>query len=187
MLEWYRVGAGYEEIMVEVESLLDAVCASVGKTFPALPQLDWMETYTRCCGAPPADPEERMRLWLQEVEPCLPSPCLVRDFPADQAAFAAVRGERAERFEVYWEGLELANAFTELLDPEVLRSRWQEGNQRRTAEGRQPHPLDTDLLAAVAQHPRAGGIALGVDRLLMILLEKENINQVRIPGANPRG
>ena len=187
MLEWYRVGVGYEEIMAEVESLLSTVCASVDRVFPTLPHLDWEETYTRYCGPPPADSEERTRLWLQEVEPHLPSPCIVRDYPADQAAFAAVRGECAERFELYWEGLELANAFTELLEADTLRSRWEAGNLVRTAEGRQPHPLDADLLEAVARHPRAGGIALGVDRLVMILLEKENIADVRIPGANPRG
>ena len=137
----------------------------------------------RFAGTPPSpDPIEATRTWINDIEPKLTAPTLVRDYPARDAAFAVVRGEIAERFEFYWEGVELANAFTELMDAKELRQRWNAANAARVERGRTPYPIDSRLVAAVSRHPRCGGIALGVDRLVMLLLGASSIHEVRVQG-----
>lgn len=181
MLEWYRVGCGYQGIADDLLKLLDCIACALGQTLPKVERLTWEEALKRHARvAIPTDPEEQMRVWVNDVEPKLQSPTLVMDYPARDAAFSTIRGQVAERFEFYWKGVELANAFTELLDPQELRRRWASSAETRRAMGREPHPEDERLVQAVAAHPYAGGIALGVDRLVMLLLGLENIHQARI-------
>jgi len=183
MLEWYRVGCGYKGIAEDLTSLLEHISEALGQVLPPVERLTWADAMERHSRAPiPDDPQEQMRIWVNDVEPKLLSPTLVLDYPARDAAFSSIRGPIAERFELYWHGVELANAFTELLDPEELRSRWAESARIRETLGRQPHPIDERLGQAVARHPYAGGIALGVDRLVMLLLGLEDIHQTRIQG-----
>jgi lysyl-tRNA synthetase class 2 len=183
MLEWYRVGCGYRGIMEDLEGILGAAAAAAGVEAPALEHMTVAEAYLRYAGGPPdPDPVEAMRAWINDVEPRLEAPVIVRDYPADQAAFAAVRGAVAERFELYWGGVELANAFTELLDPEELRARWAANNRARERAGRAPHPVDERLVEAVGRHPTCGGIALGVDRLVLVLLGLGDIREARVGG-----
>jgi lysyl-tRNA synthetase class 2 len=183
MLEWYRVGCGYHGIADDLLSLLEHISAALGQILPALERLTWAEAMARHAQTPiPDDSQEQMRIWVNDVEPRLLSPTLVLDYPAKDAAFSSIRGPIAERFEFYWQGVELANAFTELLDPEELRSRWEESARTRQALGREPHPRDERLEQAVSKHPYAGGIALGIDRLVMLLLGLEDIHQTRVQG-----
>lgn len=183
MLEWYRIGCGYRGIAADLQSLLTVLSRAVGRPLPPVQTLTWAQAMSRYARGPlPDDPIEEMRVWINDVEPRLQSPTFVMDYPARDAAFSEVRGPVAERFEFYWRGVELANAFTELLDPEELKVRWAGSAQGRRAAGRQPHPTDPRLIQAVARHPRAGGIALGVDRLIMLLLGLEDIHQTRIQG-----
>ncbi|WP_288405296.1 amino acid--tRNA ligase-related protein, partial [uncultured Acinetobacter sp.] len=124
-------------------------------------------------------------LFSHFVEPSLgfDTPIFLTDFPPEMASLAKVRldedGEEvAARFEVYIEGLELANAYDELLDASVLRARFEADNQERDKLGLQVMPLDENLLAALAHMPECSGIALGIDRLLMVATQKLNIEQV---------
>jgi len=172
MLEWYRLGCGYEGIADDLVRLL----AKLGVPTPR------RTTVEELLPARPEDPVEAQRAWVNDVEPKLIEPTLVFDYPADEAAFSEVRGPIAERFELYWQGVELANAFTELRDPKELRARWEKNNRARASAGRPPHPIDERLVDAVARHGRAGGIALGVDRLVMLLLDHSSIDQVRVCG-----
>lgn len=94
--------------------------------------------------------------------------------------------EVAARFEVYIEGLELANAYDELLDADVLRSRFEADNAERAKQGLHVMPLDEHLLAALPHMPECSGIALGVDRLLMVAtdqlkIEKSSHFQPKLP------
>ena len=183
MLEWYRVGCGYRGIADDLLSLLQSIAGALGQSFPKVEQITWEQAITRYARVPiPSDPGEQMRVWVNDVEPQLQSPTLVMDYPARDAAFSRIRGQIAERFEFYWKGVELANAFTELLDPQELRERWATSAATRQAMGRAPHPQDERLAQAVATHPYAGGIALGVDRLVMLLLGLDDIHQGRIQG-----
>jgi lysyl-tRNA synthetase class 2 len=84
----------------------------------------------------------------------------------------------AERFEIYAGGLELCNAFDELTDPVEQRARFLDDNAARRVMGKPELPLDEDFLTALAHMPRAAGNALGVDRVLMLLLGAANIDDV---------
>jgi lysyl-tRNA synthetase class 2 len=107
------------------------------------------------------------------VEPHLglARPTLVYDYPAGQAALAQVDGEEpvAKRFELYARGIELANGYQELLDPEIFRARNQTANAQRIADGKPPLPLDSRLLQAMEHGlPACTGVALGFDRAVML-------------------
>jgi lysyl-tRNA synthetase class 2 len=105
----------------------------------------------------------------------LGAPAFLHDFPASQAALARVRpGEPplAERFELFWKGIELANGFHELTDAAEQRRRFEQDRARRAAEGREAPPYDAHLVEALeAGMPDCAGVALGLDRLLMLLLD----------------
>ncbi|MCP4809801.1 MAG: EF-P lysine aminoacylase GenX [Proteobacteria bacterium] len=178
MLEWYRVGTDYRGILDDTRELVRAAASAVGVDVPPFEQLTAAEALAR--HSPGAEDVERA--WVNDVEPRLLSPTFIVDYPAADAAFAEVRGDIAERFELYWKGIEVANAFTELRDPVELRARWEHNNAARRAAGRLPHPVDERVVDAVSRHARAGGIALGVDRLVLVLLGLSDIAQVRIPG-----
>ncbi len=125
------------------------------------------------------------RLWLERLENLLAAsadvPCIVENFPPALSALARVGTEGwAERFELYWRGLEIANAFHELNDPEENQRRWARDLEEKRRSGRPEVPLDDELSEAFAQGvPPAGGIALGVERLAMALWRVEKINEVR--------
>jgi lysyl-tRNA synthetase class 2 len=123
------------------------------------------------------------RLWLERIEDLLAKdrPMLVEDFPPALSALARVNAEGwAERFELYWRGLEIANAFHELNDPEENHQRWQRDLLEKRRSGRPEVPVDQELAQAFLHGvPPAGGIALGVERLAMALWNLPNINEVR--------
>jgi lysyl-tRNA synthetase class 2 len=103
------------------------------------------------------------------------------DWPASMAALARVRRDDprwAERFELYAGGLELANGFAELNDAAEQRRRLLAEQALRARLGRPVYPLDEAFLDAVGRMPEAGGVAMGLDRLLMILAGAERIEDV---------
>jgi len=125
------------------------------------------------------------RVWIAEVEPRLgcTRPVFVHDYPASQAALARTRrepwGEVAERFELYVAGHELANAFHELNDPQEQRRRHEADRAERRAAGREAYPLDERFLQALeAGMPPSSGIALGLDRLVALLVGATSLDQV---------
>jgi elongation factor P--(R)-beta-lysine ligase len=123
-------------------------------------------------------------LLVELVEPHLgrDRPTILFDYPASQAALARVRNDPtavAERFELYIDGIELANGYHELLDAAVLRERNAHANSQRTADGKPPLPDDSQLLAAMeAGLPPCTGVALGFDRLVMIAAGADSIDEV---------
>jgi lysyl-tRNA synthetase class 2 len=123
------------------------------------------------------------RVMLDAVEPRLGQerPTWLVDWPASMAALSRVKpGDPrwAERFELYAGGLELANGFTELTDAAEQRRRLLEEQALRRALGRRVYPLDEPFLAAVGRMPEAGGVAVGFDRLLMLLTGAATISEV---------
>lgn len=123
------------------------------------------------------------RLFLEKVEPRLGEerPTYLIDYPASMASLARLKpGDPsvAERFELYVHGLELANGYSELTDPEEQRARLVEEQALRTRLGRTPYALDERFLEALARMPPSGGVAVGLDRVLMLLLEAERIEDV---------
>ena len=136
-----------------------------------------------------ADQEEDRDTLLQllftfGVEPNIgrDKPTFVYHFPASQASLAQISTEDhrvAERFEVYYKGIELANGFHELTDAREQRMRFEQDNRKRAALGLPQHPLDENLLAALEHGlPDCSGVALGVDRLIMLALKAERLSEV---------
>jgi lysyl-tRNA synthetase class 2 len=117
------------------------------------------------------------------IEPALglDEPIIVYDYPASQAALAQVRaGEPAvaERFELYWQGVELANAYQELGDADEQSARIKNEQKQRLVMGLPDAPADQHLLDAIsAGFPRCAGIALGIDRLFMLHMGQTDIRK----------
>jgi lysyl-tRNA synthetase class 2 len=124
------------------------------------------------------------QIFLDRVEPALaraPRPTFVFDWPAPLGALARRKPadpRLCERFELYAGGLELANAFGELTDPVEQRARFIEEAGVRAGRGRAVYPLDERLLAALPAMPETSGVALGFDRLLMLVLGARDIREV---------
>jgi lysyl-tRNA synthetase class 2 len=207
LLEWYRVGDDMQAGIELIDELLQAVLLT-GPTVrtsyaTAFEQHVGIDPHRATCEqlaaraaelhlAVPAemqsdDRDEWLNLLLAlKVEPELgrEGPEILYDYPESQAALAkiAVRetGQRvAERFELYWRGVELANGYHELTDADELRQRLVVVNEARTAEGREPLPLPDSLLAAMEKGlPACTGCALGFDRLAMLACGAKSIDEV---------
>jgi len=106
----------------------------------------------------------------------------VYDFPASQAALAKINPQDhrvADRFEVYFKGIELANGFHELDNPKEQLARFEQDNAKRLDMGLKPQPIDYHLISALeAGLPDCAGVALGIDRLIMLALGCDHIDQV---------
>jgi lysyl-tRNA synthetase class 2 len=123
-------------------------------------------------------------IFLKEVEPALPRerPCFLVDYPVEMASLARRKPQAprwAERFELYAGGLELANAFSELTDPVEQRQRLFAERSHRERMGKTLYPMDESFLEALERGlPDCAGIALGVDRLVMLLAGASSIREV---------
>jgi lysyl-tRNA synthetase class 2 len=196
MCEWYRVGATLASSMDEIESLVRAAAAAVHAPDPGpFHRITVRDLFRSVCGIDLAaasstdlsDADEGwddafMRRWVSDIEPSLTGAVLVYEWPASQAALARVVAREdwpvALRYELYLNGIELANAFDELLDGAELRRRFVSANAARIAAGEDPHPMDEALIAAV--YPRTVGVALGVDRLVAALVGADGIGAVQV-------
>lgn len=202
LLEWYRVGYDHHRLMDEVDELLHAVAGqppAERRTYrqvfldhaavdPHAASLEELEHSCRTLGLAGEALDDRDTalafLMTHTVEPHLGRgrPTFVFDFPHTQAALARVRPGQpslAERFEVYIDGLELANGFHELVDADEQRRRFSEQIAERDRRGLSPVPLDEALLAALEHGlPPCSGVAVGVDRLLLVLLGGDDLRQV---------
>lgn len=208
MLEWYRPGFDYHQLMQEVDALLrevlrdyirleDTQSLSYRHAFQHYAAVDpfTAETETlHACIDKAAIDIEGMRdasrdAWLNMimthiVEPALPVNCpvFIYDFPASQASLARIRNDIpavAERFELYLNGIELANGFAELTDATEQRLRFEQENIQRQQNGQQKIKLDESFLAAMAAGlPECAGVALGIDRLVMLATRASSIADV---------
>jgi lysyl-tRNA synthetase class 2 len=123
------------------------------------------------------------RVMAAKIEPKLgaPAPTILTEYPLHMAALARPSPKDArvaERFEVYVAGLELANAFGELTDVDEQRRRFESDRALREKLYNEAYPIDEDFLAALAHMPPASGIALGFDRLVMLLTGADDIERV---------
>jgi lysyl-tRNA synthetase class 2 len=197
MLEWYRSNADYVDILADTKALIAFVAQEVrgttdltynGQRIELLPL--WKvftvsEAFLQFAQWDPAKNwnEDRFNLDLVEkVEPQLPRdmPVILKDYPAPAAALARKKPDNplvAERWELYLGGIEIANAYSELTDPAEQRARFEECAKRRQELGKEAYPLDEKFLSALEAMPPSGGIALGVDRLVMLLADAYAIDE----------
>lgn len=200
MLEWYRTGADYLDILADTEALVSAVfMALFGKTTLSYrgatiqlagpwTRLTVSDAYRRWAGWDPAEHWDADRFdtdMIARIEPALPraTPCVLIDYPAPAASLARLKpgdARVAERWEVYIGGLEIANAYSELCDGTAQRARFNEAARERQALGKDVYPLDEPFLNALERGmPPCGGIALGLDRLVMLACDADDIAEVR--------
>jgi lysyl-tRNA synthetase class 2 len=205
MLEWYRTGMNYHQLMDEVTGLV--LHCGCGK-FDQWPQqkLSYQQLFLRYAGLDPFTATEQdlratalahgiddieldRKQWLDlltgvVIQPALPEQSLtfVYDFPEDQAALARIRPGKpplAERFELYLGRTELVNGYQELTDADEQQKRFEADNRRRQERGLAVYPIDHNLVKALAYGlPECAGVALGVDRLLMAVSGVDSIAEV---------
>ena len=127
------------------------------------------------------------KLFIQYIEGTIgkDEPCFIIDWPALISTMAKEKGDnpaKVERFELYMRGLEIANGYTELLDPTAQRKRFLDDNEERKRLGKTTFAIDEEFLASLGQLTGSyAGVSVGVDRLLMALLNVDTIDAV-LPG-----
>jgi len=202
MLEWYHAGWGYAELMAEAEELLQALASEKGFTAldrrgilqrhghrislqPPWERLTVDEAFRRHAGIPAraALADDRFdELLVTRVEPRLgwQHPVFLCDYPVEQGSLARCKEEdpqSVERFELYIAGMELANGFSELTDAGEQEDRFSGEIRAIRAAGR-PAAMPRRFLDALDAMPETAGIALGFDRLLMLLSGADRIADV---------
>lgn len=198
MLEWYRTDSDYTVLMGECVRLIRHLAATCGMgraigyrgvsvdLHGEWERLTVREAFRRFTGT---TMEQALQeglfdeLMTEAIEPNLgtTTPTFICDYPAERGALARLKHDDpavAERFELYIAGLELANAFSELTDPEEQRKRFREEAASRKERGQSPYPMPEPFLAELGDMPQSAGIALGMDRLVMLLTGAGSIDEV---------
>jgi len=205
MLEWYRLGFSYHQLMDEVAQLVRQCGKGVFDQWPEQ-RLSYRELYQQYLNIDPfeasaetmatvaaghgiTDIELSRKQWLDLlishiIQPALPEHALtfIYDFPADQAALAKITNDTppvAQRFELYLGQTELANGYQELTDAVQQQHRFDAENALRLSRGEPMCQVDQNLVAALhSGMPECAGVALGVDRFLMAICQVKSINEV---------
>lgn len=197
MLEWYRARANYLDILADTQALIRHVAETVlGKTTiewqGRVVRLDdeWLvmkvrDAFMQWAGWDPIKAYDADRFdvdLIEKIEPRIrtcPTPFILTDYPLEAAALARRKPGQpavAERWELYLAGIELANAYSELVDPREQKERFETSARQRREAGLAVYPADHAFLAALEHGlPPSGGIALGVDRLVMLLADVPTI------------
>lgn len=201
MVEWYRTGTDYNAIMDDCEALLASLAGALHGTpvvpeargvrpaidlSPPWPRTTFREAFARAGAPDPGTlgPDDRT-LWLAErVEPLLGAgrPEFLTEYPADAASLGRLKpGDQsvAERFEAYACGLELANGFSELTDADAYLARCEADLAERRRLGLPEYPVDERYVSMLRDGlPDCAGVALGVDRVMMLLTGAASIRDV---------
>jgi len=202
LLEWYRIGLNEKQLMDEVQELVTTLTGS-----QPLQRLSYRQLFQQHLAIDPHSctdlellkiankhidfdgtgyrrDELQHLLMAQVIEPALGHDCFVFDFPANLAALATVETDEfgvkvARRFELFMSGMEIANGYLELADAAEQLQRFEQDKQLRSNMNRAELPIDTDLVNALEHGlPACSGVAVGVDRLMMLVLDAESIDEV---------
>ncbi|OPY11745.1 EF-P lysine aminoacylase EpmA [Syntrophus buswellii] len=198
MLEWYAVERDYLFLMDECEALLRFLSGTLygkeefayqGRSIRLSPPWERLsvEDAFRMYGG--LSVREALaedcfdEVLVSRIEPNLGTerPTFLYDYPAELASLARTKEadpRLAERFELYLGGIELANAFSELIDPREQALRFEEAQQQQIASGKRPYPWPGRFIEALSAMPPSAGIALGVDRLVMLLTNQASVDDV---------
>jgi len=198
LLEWYQAGSDYKKLMLECEAMLSFVVYELGYGFtldcrgarvdlhPPWEMITVADAFDRYA---PLSMSEALRTYCFDemmachIEPALgiAKPVFIYDYPLYPGCLAKAKKDDptlVERFELYIGGLELANAFSELTDAEEQGRRFQVAERERAAMGKAAYPVAERFLTDLSSMPEAAGIALGIDRLAMILMDRSTIDDV---------
>jgi len=204
LLEWYRIGFNQFDLMSEVSELLKTILGVTKPIFTSYQDIfisrvgidplttsfdelvavltqhnkadDWLIKQHDC--------DTLLQFIFTEIiEPTIGinEPCFVYNFPRQQASLAKVSEQDvrvAERFECYYRGIELVNGFNELTDANEQQKRFDQDNVKRVTQGLPPRSIDENFMAALNHGlPQCSGVALGVDRLVILALRCKHINE----------
>lgn len=200
MIEWYRRGANYLDIKRDLESLLEGLVVADSRSGRAEGEnilLRVRDAYLRYAGWDPWEGD-----WDQDrfdfdmatkIEPAikeLGGGVFLIDYPPQAASLAKLTTALsttnnprpttyAERWEFYWDGMELANCFTELCDRDEQKLRFEKAKEARKLLKEADYPIDSEFIDCLPKIENAAGVALGVDRLVMVLTKMKEISAVR--------
>lgn len=191
MIEWYRIGFSLKQLIDETIELIELFIGPQKPTF-----YSYRDLFLEHAGFDPFEislshfPHQNWSLdtWLDHtmsftIQPKMKGLTIVHGFPPSQAALAKLKQDGpnlvAERYEIYYDSLELANGFHELTDPIEQRARFENDIQERAALGKPNLPIDELFLAALEKGlPDCSGVAVGFDRLLMIQQKTASIKEI---------
>lgn len=198
LLEWYRAGIDYRDLMEECEDLFLFLAGKMKggrrlvyqgeeidleKPWGRISVQEAFDRFATVSMTASLDQGLFDETLVRDIEPRLGrgKPTFLYDYPASLGALARIkRDDRglAERFEIYLCGLEIANGFSELTDPDEQRRRFEEENRRRRSAEKTACPLPEKFLESLRHLPESAGIALGVDRLAMVFCDAPSVDGV---------
>jgi lysyl-tRNA synthetase class 2 len=198
MLEWYRAGADYNQIILDIEQLVIALAGKLGfrnkieyqgqviNIRRPWPRVTVRDAFFNAAGWDPVSVPDSPKFDTEFVSKVLPAfsptrPTILVDYPASMASLARLKPGNpllAERAEIFIGGLELANAYSELIDMKEQEKRFREAVQQIERERQQKMPIPRKFLDVVSHLPECGGVALGIDRLVMLLCNAASIDDV---------
>ena len=192
MIEWYRKGADYLDIKKDLRSLVSSLMSSREdfrrKTEDARAGFETLavrDAYLRYAGWDPWTDWDQDRFdfdMATKIEPAIKEMgggVFLMDYPPQAASLAKLRGDVAERWEFYWDGMELANCFTELCDRDEQLRRFEAAKESRKLLKESDYPIDYEFIDVLPRIESAAGVALGIDRLVMVLTKTKEISAVR--------
>ena len=198
LLEWYAAGISYLEMMDQCEELLRFISTAIGEGESIVYQgkpINLKNPWTRMSVKEAFDTYSTKSLAQAlsqncfdetlafEIEPHLgfDKPLFLYDYPESQRAFSKLKPQEpavAQRFELYIQGMEICNAFSEITDVDEHKKRFEEEFNTRKKSGKDVYPMPKKFLKAFSHMPEASGNALGIDRLVMLFSDTPIIDEV---------
>ena len=202
MIEWYRREANYLDIAEDLKSLVSSLMSLTGRkdfrretkdSREGFETLSVRDAYLQHAGWDPWvgdwDQDRFDFDMATKIEPAIKSiggGVFLMDYPPQAASLAKISTSTlnlnlpfAERWEFYWDGMELANCFTELCDRDEQLRRFEVAKEHRKLLKESDYPIDYEFIESLPQMKSAAGVALGIDRLVMILTKTKEISAVR--------
>lgn len=194
ILEWYRVGLDHLQLMLEVDQLMQCILCtpksvvvsyqelfqnhlSINPNLATCAELKEIATNYNC---PNYNDKANLLdfLFAEIIQPNLTQPTFVHSFPVELALLAKVNNSLAERFEWFYKGIEIANGFHELNNRVEQEKRFLENLKIRKAQHKQIPQIDYKFLECLDELPNCAGVAIGLDRLIMLAIGEGSLRQV---------